>query len=111
MKKLLLLLLSLYAIGCGSSNKLKKYYTLEDKTVFELLERLQKNASDKEALDLLPSAYQTALDKRKLLTEASYTTLPPGDRYMALAKEYGVMQQMYEQVNAIPAAKTAVVGL
>ena len=111
MKKLLLLLLSLYVIGCGSSNKLKKYYTLEDKTVFELLERLQKNASDKEALDLLPSAYQTALDKRKLLTEASYTTLPPGDRYMALAKEYGVMQQMYEQVNAIPAAKTAVVGL
>lgn len=111
MKKLILLLVSLYTLGCGTPNKLKKYYTLEDKTVFELLERLQKDDTDKEALRLLPDAYQTALDKRKLLTEASYTTLPPGDRYLTLAKEYGVMLQLYEQVNAIPAAKKVVTGL
>ncbi len=111
MKKILLLLAAFYTLGCGSSNKLKKYYTPEDKTVFELLERLQKNPADKEALSLLPVAYTTALDKRKLLTKANYSTLPPGDRYATLAKEYGVMQQMYEQVVAIPAAKNAVTNL
>lgn len=111
MKKLSLLLVALYTIGCGSTNKLKKYYTLEDKTVFELLERLQKNATDKDALQLLPGAYTTAIDKRKMLTEASYSTLPPGDRYMTLAQEYGVLQQMYEQITAIPVAKKAIAGL
>lgn len=111
MKKFMLMLAAVYTIGCGNTNKLKKYYTLEDKTVFELLERLQKNTADKEAIDLLPTAYTTALEKRKMLTEASYASLPPGDRYLALAKEYGVMQQIYEQVSAIPAAKKAVTNL
>lgn len=97
--------------GCGSSNKLKKFYTPEDKTVFELLERLQKNGTDKEALTLLPEAYTTALDKRKLLNQANYATLPPGDRYLNLVKEYGVMQQMYEQANTIPTAKKAITNL
>lgn len=110
MKKTLLVLL-LYCCSCGPGNKLKKYYTPEDKTVFELLDRLQKNTNDKEALALLPDAYTTALNKRKILTEASYTTLPPGDRYLALAKEYGVMEQMYEQINAIAAAKKMVPNL
>lgn len=111
MKKIFLLCIVFYILGCGSSNKLKKYYTPEDKTVFELLEKLKKDAADKEALAALPEAYTTARDKRKLLTEANYSTLPPGDRYMTLVKEYGVMQQMYEQVNAIPAAKKVVTGL
>ncbi|MES2848458.1 MAG: hypothetical protein V4685_05350 [Bacteroidota bacterium] len=111
MKQILCILAVLYLCSCGSSNKLKKYYTPEDKTVFELLERLQKNAADKEAIDLLPGAYKTALDKRKALNEANYSTLPPGDRYMNLVKEYGVMQQMYEQISALPAAKKVVADL
>lgn len=111
MNKFSLLLVALLTIGCGTPNKLKKYYTPEDKTVFELLEKLQKNVTDKEVLELLPTAYSTALNKRKLLTEASYSTLPPGDRYMSLVKEYGVMQQMYEQINTIPAAKKVVPDL
>ncbi len=111
MKQFFLLLAVLYACGCGTANKLKKYYTPEDKTVFELLEKLKKNAEDKQSLALLPEAYRTALDKRKALTEANYSTLPPGDRYMSLIKEYGVMQQMYEQINAVPQAKKVVAGL
>lgn len=111
MNRFSLLLVALLTFGCGTSNKLKKYYTPEDKTVFELIGKLQKSATDKEALELLPTAYTTALNKRKLLTEASYSTLPPGDRYMSLVKEYGVMQQMYEQINTIPAAKKVVPDL
>jgi hypothetical protein len=111
MKRFVLLILALYAVGCGSSNKLKKYYTPEDKTVFELLEKLQKNEADKDALEMLPTAYTTALEKRKMLSEANYSTLPPGDRYAALAKEYGVLQQMYDKIIAVAAAKKVVANL
>ena len=110
MKRYLLLLL-LFVHGCSPSNHLKKYYTTEDKTVFELLEKLKKNGSDKEALEILPQAYTTAADKRKLLTTANYNYLPPGDRYLELAKEYGVMQQMFQQIVALPVAANVVHNL
>jgi len=110
MKKLLLLA-TVYFLSCSPGNHLKKFYTAEDKTVFDLVEKLQKNAADKESLDLLPQAYTIALDKRKQLSEANFNTLPPGDRYQQLAKEFGVMQQMYEKINAVPAAKKIVTNL
>ncbi len=108
MKRLLPAVWLLFILGCGSANKFKKYYNPEDNTVFELVERLQKNAGDKEALALLPDAYQAAVDKRKALNQANYSTLPPGDRYVKLLKEFGVMQQMYEKISAVPAARNAV---
>jgi hypothetical protein len=111
MRQIFVILAILCACGCGTSNKLKKYYTPEDKTVFELLEKLKKNEQDKESLSLLPEAYTTALNKRKALSEANYSTLPPGDRYLNMVKEYGVMQQMYEQIMAVPAAKKATADL
>lgn len=108
MKKYFFICLLILLAGCGTSSHLKKYYTPEDNTVFELVERLKKNGADKEAAILLPQAYQTASDKRKALNQANYNTLPPGDRYMQLVKEFGVMQQMYEKISAVPAAKNAV---
>ena len=110
MKKILLLV-TVYFLSCSPGNHLKKFYTAEDKTVFDLVEKLQKNAADKGSLDLLPQAYTIALDKRKQLSEANFNTLPPGDRYQQLAKEYGVMLQMYEKINAVPAAKKIVKNL
>jgi hypothetical protein len=97
--------------ACSPSGQFKKHYTPEDRTVFELLERLSKNPADQAALDQLPSAYQFAAEKRKQLNEANYNTLPPGDRYMQLVKEYGVMQQLYEKISSIPPAKNAVTDL
>ena len=110
MKKILLLV-TVYFLSCSPGNHLKKFYTAEDKTVFDLVEKLQKNAADKESLGLLPQAYTIALDKRQQLSEANFNTLPAGDRYQQLAKEYGVMQQMYEKINALPAAKKIVTNL
>ena len=104
-------LLLLYLLGCSPSNHLKKYYSTEDKTVFELVEKLKKNPNDTEALSMLPEAYTTALDKRKALTEANYNNLLPGDRDMQLAKEYGVLDQMYQQIIAVPAAKKVIPNL
>ena len=104
-------LLLVFVFSCGPSNRLKKYYSAEDKTVFELVEKLKKNPIDKEALQQLPEAYTTAVDKRKALSEAAYNNLLPGDRDMQLAKEYGVMEQMYQQIIAVPAAKNVIPNL
>jgi hypothetical protein len=110
MKKIYFLCV-LFVFGCSPSNHLKKYYSPEDKTVIELVEKLKKNPHDKEALELLPPAYTIAVNKRKQLSQLNYSSLPPGDRYLQLAKEYGVVQQMYEQINAVPAAKNTVTDL
>jgi hypothetical protein len=107
MKKYFLMLM-LFLHGCSPSNHLKKYYTAEDKTVFELLEKLKKNSIDKEALEMLPQVYTTAANKRKSLTIASYNYLPPAERYLELAKEYGVLQQMFQQITALPVAAKVV---
>jgi hypothetical protein len=103
--------LILFLAACSAPNRLKKYYTAEDKTVFDLVEKIKKNGNDKEALEQLPQVYETVASKRKALTEANYTNLVPGDRYMELAKEYGVMLQMYQQISEVPAAKKAVADL
>jgi hypothetical protein len=103
--------LLLFFAACSAPNHLKKYYTTDDKTIFDLVEKLKKNSNDKEALEQLPVVYETALNKRKALTEANYNNLVPGDRYMQLAKEYGVMLQMYQQINDVPAARKVVTNL
>lgn len=110
MKKFSILLL-LYLYSCGPSNHLKKYYTPEDQTVFDLVERLKKNAADKEAATLLPEAYTVAANKRKGITQTDYKTLSPGDRYVQMIKEWSIMQQMFDQVNAVPAAKAVIPNL
>jgi hypothetical protein len=97
--------------ACSPPNRLKKYYTAEDKTVFDLVDKLKKNGNDREALQQLPQVYEAVVNKRKALTEANYNQLVPGDRYMQLAREYGVMVQMYQQINAVPAAKNAIADL
>ncbi len=104
---MLLLLLG----SCGSSNRLQKYYTSEDNAVVELVDRISKNASDKEALTLLPQAYTQTLNSRQNLSIATYPGLAPGDKYLALVKEWGVMQQLYDKISAVPAAARAVTNL
>ena len=37
-----ILLFAVYACGCSPGNHLKKYYTTEDNTVFDLVEKIQK---------------------------------------------------------------------
>lgn len=111
MKHLFSLAILFSIASCGPSGQLKKHYSPEDKTVFELLERLSKSTADQAAIDELPSAYRFAAEKRKQLNEANYNTLPPGDRYMQLVKEYEVVQQLYEKISAIPVAKNAVPDL
>ncbi len=106
--KNIILFIALYLMSCGPSNKLKKYYTPEDASLFELVERLSKNSNDGAAAKLLPEAYNTVLAKRQFLTAADFGTLAPGDRYLRLAKEWAVMLQLHDKIIATPAAKNIV---
>ena len=98
-------LLLVVVYGCGTSHAVKQNYTFEDKQVFDLVDRLKKDPNDEEAQRLLPAAYKTALEKRESLTDAKYYNMGGGDRHIALANEWKVMQQMYEAILSVPAAK------
>ncbi|MFZ4058683.1 MAG: hypothetical protein ACOYKE_11125 [Ferruginibacter sp.] len=105
--KYILLFLTLFMLGCGSSNKLKKYYSAEDKTVLELIEKIRMMPKEKSLTDALANAYTSAMAKKRALTPDAFMHLPPGDRYMQLVKEWGVMKQLYDNIASVPAAKAA----
>ncbi|MBO9562198.1 MAG: hypothetical protein J7621_05460 [Niastella sp.] len=105
--RLLYGILLLCLLACGSGNRLSNRYTFEDKTVFDLIERLNKNSQDKQAADMLPAAYEAALEKRKEIITANKNSGSLGDRWMEIAKEREVLLQMYQAIKASPAASQA----
>lgn len=100
-----------FLMACGTGNPVAGRYTYEDKTVFELIEKLRKNPGDKESLNRLPDAYQAARDKRKYIIDQLKEVTAPGDKYVEIARELTVLQQMYTGISAIPAARDAVPNL
>ena len=105
--RLLYGLLLLCLFGCSSGNRLSNRYTFEDKAVFDLIERLNKNARDNQAAGMLPAAYEAALAKRKEIIAANKNSGHLGDRWMEIAKEREVLLQMYQAIKASPAASRA----
>lgn len=102
---ILALILSLSLMpNCGTVNPLEQYHSYEDKTVFELVDRLNKNPNDREAAALLPEAWRAALEKRKesIILQKNQGHL--GDRWMEIAKERSVTKQMYDAIKASEAA-------
>lgn len=104
---LVLLLMIFFCNACGTSNNLSKRYTFEDKSVFDLIERLNKNPKDEQAAEQLPAAYEAALEKRKT-TIAEKSSGHLGDRWMDIAKEREVTLQMYNAIKASPAASKVI---
>lgn len=93
--------------ACGPTQQLSKRYTYEDKEVFALIGRLEKNASDREAARLLPEAYQAAVQKRREITNQLNLSGGTGDKYMEMAREWEVLLQMYQRIKASEAAARA----
>ncbi|MBC6490768.1 hypothetical protein ACFSQD_16615 [Flavihumibacter stibioxidans] len=93
--------------ACGSSGNISKRYTYEDKEVFNLIARLEKNPSDREASRLLPESYNAAIQKRKEITNQLNQSAGTGDKYMEMAGEWEVLLQMYKRIRASPAASKA----
>lgn len=107
---LLKLAICLLLLGCGSGNKLSHRYTFEDKTVFDLIEKLNKNPNDKIAAEQLPQAYEAALEKRKeaVLNQKNSVSGHAGDRWMEVAREREVTLQMYNAIKASAAASKVI---
>jgi len=97
-----------FFLNCSPSNPLAGYYSFEDKTVFDLIDKLNKNPNDQQAAELLPQAYNAALEKRKETITTAKTNASVGDRWMEIAKEREVTLQMYNAIKASPAASKAV---
>lgn len=109
MKQLLLpILAGLFIYSCSSTSQIKKRYTTDDKTVFDLIERLKKNPNDDEAAKLLPEAYKQAAELRKNINKNTYANMSEGDRWIEISKQLQVAEQMYAQIKANPAANKAI---
>lgn len=93
--------------ACSSSRNISKRYTYEDKEVFNLIARLEKNPSDREASRLLPGTYNAAIQKRREITSQLNQSAGTGDKYMEMAGEWEVLLQMYKRIKASPAASSA----
>lgn len=94
--------------SCATTEPVSSRYTGEDKQVFDLIERLKKNPNDHEADRLLPEVYQQALDSKRQLNQEHLSQMAPGDRYLEKAKQLEVLQKMYTDIKASPAASKAV---
>lgn len=93
-----LLVLTL-CISCSPGTKIEKRYTADDKIVFELIERLKKNANDAEAAKLLPQAYQQAAETRKNINKDTYNNMNEGDRWIEISKQLGVAEKLYSEIK------------
>jgi len=60
----LILFITLTICACDIGKPLSRLYTFEYKTVFDLIEKLNKTPADEQSALLLPQAYKAAADKR-----------------------------------------------
>lgn len=88
--------------SCSPGTKIEKRYTADDKIVFELIERLKKNANDAEAAKLLPQAYQQAAETRKNVNKDTYNNMNEGDRWIEISKQLGVAEKLYIEIKGNP---------
>ena len=92
--------LLLVAQACSPTKAIEKRFTQDDKTVFELIERLKKNPADAEAARLLPDAYRQAAELRKNINQSTYNNMNEGDRWLEIARQLQVAQEMYNQIRS-----------
>jgi hypothetical protein len=98
----------LLLFGCSPTKQIEKRYTSDDKLVFDLIERLKKNANDAEAARLLPDAYRQASEVRKNINRNTFENMSEGDRWIEISKQLLVAQQMYEQIRSTPAVRNII---
>ncbi|MBO9571542.1 MAG: hypothetical protein J7497_04955, partial [Chitinophagaceae bacterium] len=103
-----IVILAILYCACSTSSPVSHLYSFEDKTVFELIDKLNKNPADQASADLLPQAYKAAADRRKEINQATVSGGTTGDRYMQVNQELQVMQEMYNAIKSSPAASKAV---
>lgn len=102
------LFLLLLFLGCSPSKQLEKRYTVDDKMVFDLLDRLKKNPQDAEAARLLPEAYRQAAEVRKNINKNTFNNMSEGDRWLEISRQLQVAEQLYSDIKANAAASKVI---
>jgi cell fate (sporulation/competence/biofilm development) regulator YlbF (YheA/YmcA/DUF963 family) len=103
MKQILLFVTTVFIlVSCKTS---KNYLSKadEDRTLFDVVKRLNKKSSDEDAVNALPQVYKTVQQKhlRKISALSNSKELNHWDK---LLDEYTTLQNMYEAINNSDAA-------
>ncbi len=98
----------LFLISCSSSKNVENKLTPEERSIYDLVEKIKSNPSDKELAAELNTAYYSVIQNNQALSIQNYTDGSLGDRWMKIGNEYSKLQGLYEAINAVPAAKKAV---
>jgi|GEM_PF-1066146 len=108
-KPLLAFLVSiLFICGCGPSNSLKNFYTSEDKTFFDLLDKLKKNPNDATLQSSVRTNYENILATKSRSISDIESQMGAGDKYKRMLTELQILQQIRETILKQPTA-TAVI--
>ena len=103
MKRILLFATTLFVLASCKTSKDYLSRVDEDKTLFDVVKRLDKKSSDEDALKALPEVYK-AVQQKHLRKIASLNNSRELNRWDKLADEYSALQNMYEAIINVDAA-------
>ncbi|MEJ7589310.1 MAG: hypothetical protein WKI04_17270 [Ferruginibacter sp.] len=107
MKKIFIVLLSLYLLASCKSSKDYLSRSDEDKTLHDIVKKLNKRADDEEANRALVEVYNRA-QERHLKKIATYSNYKDISRWDKLSNEYNILQSMFEAIENSGAASRLV---
>ena len=99
MKRFLYPLVSLLILFSCKSSKDYLARSDDDKTLYDIVKKLNKKADDEEANKALAAVYKQALDRheKRIITYVNYKDISRWDK---LDKEYSILQSMYEAIES-----------
>ena len=103
MKRILLFVTTLFLLASCKSSKDYLSRGDEDKTLFDIVKRLNKRSSDEDAVKALPQVYAQVQQKhlKKINSLKSTTDIAHWDK---LVEEYSTLQSMYDAIIGSDAA-------
>jgi hypothetical protein len=101
--------LALFVFSLASCKTSKNYLTRldDDKSIFDAVKALEKNAGDTNALNVLPLIYKNA-ETRHLQKISSYGGSPDISRWDKILSEYNILQDMYMAISSNSTANNIV---
>lgn len=107
MKRFLLFVTTLFILASCKTSKDYLSKADEDRTLFDVVKRLNKKSSDEDAANALPEVYKTVQQKhlRKITSLSSSKEL---NRWDKLLDEYSALQNMYDAIINSDAASRLV---
>lgn len=107
MKRLLLFVTTLFVLSSCKTSKDYLSRADEDRTLYDIVKRLNKKNSDEDALNALPQVYKT-VQQNHLRKIASLNNSKELNRWDRLVDEYTALQNIYEAVISSDAASKLV---